>query len=138
MGSTLTPQRERFCQLVAEGRKLTEAYQQAFKTDNAKQHNIHKRASALANHPVVAARIEALREPVVLAARLSLTEHLDSLLRLRDAAVAAGNYSAAVAAEAARGKAAGLYKPREGWEGEVPTIVLNVGGVPIDPKQLGW
>lgn len=60
----------------------------------------------------VSARVAELRKPVADAAQVTLAGHLTRLSELRDAAEKEGKYSAAVTAEIARGKAAGLYVER--------------------------
>ena len=61
------------------------------------------------NHGKVTARISELRKPVVEEARLTLKQHLNDLLKLREKAVKGGAWSAAISAEMGRGKAAGLH-----------------------------
>ncbi len=48
--------------------------------------------------------------------------YLEKLKTLRDEAVAEGRYSAAIAPEIARGKAAGLYAEPSGMEGEIRIV----------------
>ena len=57
----------------------------------------------------VTARVAELREPVVKEAQMTLKSHLEDLQKLRNMAVKAEQYSAAITAEIARGKAAGIY-----------------------------
>jgi hypothetical protein len=57
----------------------------------------------------VAARVDELRKPVVEAAQITLASHLARLRALSEAAEGSAQYSAAITAEIARGKASGLY-----------------------------
>ncbi len=56
--------------------------------------------------------MDELREPAVEAAQITFEQHLKDLAEIRDAAMTADNHGAAVSAEVARGKAAGLYIAR--------------------------
>ena len=70
------------------------------------------RASELQNpdkYPLVAKAIDAERRASVERYKCSQERSLSTLARIRDAASAAGNYNAAVAAETRRGQIAGLY-----------------------------
>lgn len=57
----------------------------------------------------VTARIDEIRKPIVKESQLTLKQHLANLLELRELAVKSAAWSAAVAAEMGRGKAAGLH-----------------------------
>ena len=69
-------------------------------------------ASQLQNpklYPVVANYIEELRDEKMKQFDITYETHLSELGQIRKAALSRGNFSAAVNAEVARGKAAGLY-----------------------------
>jgi hypothetical protein len=106
---SLTPKREAFAQSVASGKTAADAYRAAFDATKMKAASIQQCASRLMADVKVTARVAALRLPVVEAAQLSLSVHLARLADLSDKAEKEGKYSAAVAAEVARGKASGLY-----------------------------
>ena len=74
------------------------------------------------DNPKVISRLEALREQAARRALLTLERHLEELATLRDEARAEGRYSAAIAAEIARGKAAGLYVEQSRTEGEIRIV----------------
>ena len=62
-----------------------------------------------------------------------LESHLDALRKLRNAAIAARQYSAAIRAEIAWGKAAGLYTEKVALDGGVevkPVKTYDFTGVP--------
>jgi phage terminase small subunit len=106
---SLTPKRERFCQEVASGKSQAEAYRAAFNAENMKDETVHQAASRLMANSNVSARVEELREPVAKKAQITLESHLEDLQRLRNMAVKANQMSAAISAEVARGKAAGVH-----------------------------
>lgn len=59
----LTPQREKFAQIVADGKSQSEAYRIAYpKAVNWKDDSVHNRASALMRNTQVYARTEELRQ----------------------------------------------------------------------------
>ena len=107
----LTEQQMRFAyELVTnEGRKTaTEcAIDAGFSKDSARQY-----ASKLQNpklYPLVVKYIGELRAEVQEKYGISFEKHLAELAKLRDDSAKKGAWSAAVNAEVARGKAAGLY-----------------------------
>lgn len=107
---TLTPKQERFAQEIASGKSQADAYRAAFDVSaSTKAETIHKRASELMQKGEVAGRVEELRKPIVEEIGITLKGHLDDLKRIRNAAVQSGQYGAAVSAEVARGKAAGVH-----------------------------
>jgi len=70
------------------------------------------KASMLQNpkyYPLVAERIKQEREDLQKKYQITSGKHFKKLQEIRDVALAAGSYSAAVNAEIARGKAGGLY-----------------------------
>lgn len=109
----LTPKQEKFAALIAGGMDQTNAYRESHDVKpTTKMLSIAQNASKLAALPHVAARIAEIRKPVIdklgAEARITLESHLQKLADLRDAAEKDGKYDAAVKAEIARGKAAGI------------------------------
>ena len=104
---TLTPRQEKFAQNVAKGMTKTQAALDAGYSPK----NAQKAGTALASNqnPKIKSRISVLRERAANLVSLNLSTHLTDLKDLRDGAMNAGMWSAAVAAEVARGRAAGLY-----------------------------
>lgn len=109
----LTKKQEDFAQAYvtqpAEKGAGSAAYRIAYKAGGMGANAIAREASLLLKNPKVAQRIAELRKPAAEAAQVTLEQHLDDLKRLRDRAEDEGKFSAAVSAEVARGKAAGLY-----------------------------
>lgn len=106
---SLTAKQELFCQAVASGQNQTEAYRTAYGATGMGSATIAVKASVLMDKAEVIGRIEEIRRPAVISARITLESHLEDLKELRDSAAAEGKWGPAVAAEISRGKAAGLY-----------------------------
>jgi len=77
-----------------------------------KPETIGRKAKELMDNGKIMAKIKELRAPAVEAMKLTLENHLMTLALLRDEAARNGVFGAAVSAEVARGKAAGLYIDR--------------------------
>lgn len=108
--SDLTPKQEAFAQAVASGMSQSDAYRAAYTVrETTKPDSVNQAASKVMADPKVASRVEELRKPVVEAAQITLASHLERLRALSAAAEQGGQYSAAITAEVARGKASGLY-----------------------------
>jgi DNA-binding transcriptional LysR family regulator len=106
---SLTPQREKFAQAVASGMNQSDAYREAFKVRvGTKLSSINVNASKLMSDTKVLQRVEELRAPIAKRAQITLESHLEDLQRLRNMAVKAEQFGAAITAEVARGKAAGI------------------------------
>jgi hypothetical protein len=129
---SLTAKQEVFAQAVARGLTQADAYREAFNVSaETKPETIYKRASELMSRGEIAGRIEALRAPVAKKAQITLEKHLEDLMVLRNAAVKDKKWAAAIQAEIARGKAAGIYveKHEHGGPGGGP---IPVTSVPVD------
>jgi phage terminase small subunit len=108
--SDITPKQEAFAQAVASGKSQSDAYRSAYTVrESTKAETVNQAASRLMADSNVSARVEELRKPVIEAAQITLASHLERLRALSAAAEAGNQYSAAIAAEVARGKASGLY-----------------------------
>ena len=105
----LTPKQEAFCLGVVEGRTALEAYKAAGYQPKATDQTKQQAASRLLNSKEIASRIAELRAPAAKQAGITLEGHLADLERLRDLAIGAAQFSAAITAEVARGKAAGIH-----------------------------
>jgi phage terminase small subunit len=107
----LTEMQQKFAELLVfnEGRKTpTEcAVEAGYDKDSA-----HVRASELRNpnkYPGVVKYIGELREEIQKKYEITFEKHVAELAKLRDSSRDKGAWSAAINAEVARGKAAGLY-----------------------------
>jgi len=105
----LTAKQELFCEEVVSGKTQADAYRTAYSAQDMLDKTIWVKASELMANGKVTGRIEELRAPVIKEAQLTLAAHLNNLLEIREHAVEDRNWSAAVSAETARGKAAGLH-----------------------------
>jgi phage terminase small subunit len=105
----LTPKQEAFANAVASGKTQADAYRAAFKVGaNTKPESVVQSASKLMADPNISSRVAELRKPVAEIAQITLKTHLEDLLKLRNMAAKEKQYSAAIAAEIARGKASGV------------------------------
>lgn len=106
----LTPKQEKFTQLVASGMNQSEAYREAYQVGpKTKPETVNQAASRIMANSKVSARVAELRKPIVEKAQITLEGHLRDLMMLRNMAVKEKQISAAIAAEVARGKAAGVH-----------------------------
>lgn len=106
----ITSQQEKFAQSVASGMSQSDAYRAAYKVKpTTKTESVNQNASRLMADVNISSRVDEIRKTVVKAAQLTLETHLNDLKGLRNMATKAEQYSAAISAEVARGKAAGLY-----------------------------
>ncbi len=115
----LTQKQENFCAAYIETGNASEAYRKAYNAEKMKPETVNNKAHALLKKGEIRARLEELRKPATESAQITLAQHLSTLEELRDEARAEGRYSAAIAAEIARGKAAGLYVERSQIAGEI-------------------
>jgi len=104
----LTERQEQFARVYATGTVTqTEAARQAgYSTPR-------QSAVDIMQNPVVLERIKELKEELSIKFEVTFENHVKKLSEIRDAALDKGNFTAAVAAEKARGQAAGLYVSRQ-------------------------
>lgn len=123
----LTPKQEAFAQAIVTGVNQSDAYRAAYKVrPGTKAESVNVAASKLMSDAKVTQRVAELREPVAKKAQITLESHLDDLMRLRNMAVKEKQYSAAITAEVARGKASGVHVEKSAVE------VAGKDGGPID------
>lgn len=123
----LTPKQEAFCLAYLETGNASEAYRHSYSVKSMSDTAVNREAKRLIDNPKIATRLEELRKPVRERAQISLESHLEALKSLRDRADASENFSAAITAEVARGKASGLYSDKEKPKAaERPQIIVNV------------
>jgi len=109
----LTPKQEAFAQAIVTGVNQSDAYRAAYKVrPGTKAESVNVAASKLMSDAKVTQRVAELREPVAKKAQITLESHLDDLMRLRNMAAKEKQYSAAITAEVARGKASGVHVER--------------------------
>lgn len=125
----LTPKKEAFAQAVVSGMSQSDAYRASFNVKAAtKPETVNQAASRLMADSNVSARVEELRVPVVKAAQITLASHLERLRSLSEAAESSNQFSAAITAEVARGKASGLYVEK--------TEVTGADGGPVQIARI--
>lgn len=109
----LTHKQELFATLIVQGRlSASDAYRAAYNATKMKPATVHRTAHEVLHTPNVAARIAELQREAAEAAKVTLTGHLEDLLKLRNDAAAAGEFAPAVRAEIARANAAGLLEEK--------------------------
>lgn len=103
MAALTNARHERFAQELAKGSAASVAYVTAGYRES------RSAASRLCANVNISARVSELKERGALRAEITLESHLADLAELRDKAAEAKQYSAAIAAEVARGKASGVH-----------------------------
>lgn len=120
MKRPLTVKQEAFCLAYLETGNASEAYRRAYDAVKMKPATVNRKANELISDGKITARLDELRRPAVEKAQVTLECHLNDLKKLRDNAEAAGQFSAAISAEVARGKAAGLYSEKGKEDEDAP------------------
>lgn len=105
----LTAKQEAFCLAFIETGNATESYRLAGYSSSMADKTAGEAASRLLKNSKVIARLAELRAPAAEKAGITLDSHLAELADLRDKAKDARQFSAAIAAEIARGKASGVH-----------------------------
>lgn len=105
----LTVQQSEFVRHVLAGQTASDAYRNAYNTENMLDSTIWAEASRLRHNQNVAAWLAAAKMAKLGTATVTLADHLQELESLRELGKATGNIGAAVNAEVSRGKAAGHY-----------------------------
>jgi len=103
MPALTNARQEAFARGLAEGKSQAKAFAEA----GYKPSEPH--ASRLASSGKVAARISEIRAAATQKLGMTLAQHLEDLRSLREEARKNGQYSAAISAEIARGKASGVH-----------------------------
>ncbi len=127
--AVLDPAEERFCREFVECGVMYEAYRRSRGISGMSRRTLSEHATRLMGNPLVRERIAEIRRQAAALAAVSLAGHLEELRRLRDCAVEKGMLNAAISAEIARGKAAGLYE-KKGPSAALPAVkVLDLGSM---------
>lgn len=125
----LTPKQEAFCIAYLKTGNASEAYRQAYDAGGMTAASVNRKAKEVLDNVKITARLAELRKPAADKAKITLESHLDDLRMLRNAAVKDKKWDAAVKAEVARGRAAGIYIERH--------EVTGKGGGPMESKVEG-
>ena len=114
MARKLTPQQEKFAQLIASGMNQSGAYRAAYNAKRMKALTVNNESSKLARNPHIAARVADIRKPIVERARYDLQEAMDESGKAMVLGLMLGQPSAVVSAVALRAKLNGLdVEPRK-------------------------
>jgi len=123
---SLTDLQRNYVVNLASGMTQIAAYKAAgYSHENMSDPAIRVNASRLRNSPNIALILDTLAAESLDAARVTMSDHLSELARLRMRAEASGNYGAAVQAEQLRGKAGGLYVEQHREVAEDPLTILE-------------
>ena len=109
----LTEQQMAFALQILDGKTATEAYLLAYPTSQTwPRASVWAHASRTLNHDKVLAWLSAWRAQAMVSGVTTIEEHTAQLMRIRELALASGNYGAAAKCEESRGRANGLYVDR--------------------------
>ena len=103
MAALKNARHEKFAQELAKGSAQIDAYVEAGygRSEGA--------ASRLSRNVKIEARVAEIKAGAAISAGITLQSHLDDLKDLRDKALSARQFAAAITAEIARGKASGVH-----------------------------
>lgn len=125
----LTAKQEKFCQAVVSGLNISDAYRSAYDAGGMKPATVNRSAKELTDNPKIAARVQALRKPVVEEVQYGLKQAMSEAQQAFDVALEKGNGGAMVAAATLRAKLNGLLVERK----EIRTGPLD--GLPTDELE---
>lgn len=106
----LTPKQEKFCLVYLETGNASEAYRQAYNTENMKPESINVKASELLASGKIAVRLSELRAPAIAKAQLTVEDLLRELEEARRLALDTEAPAPAVSATMGKAKLLGLDK----------------------------
>ena len=132
----LTAKQEAFCLAFVATGKPVDAYRAAGYSPDMSDKTAGEAASRLLKDSKILARLAIVRAPAAQKAGITLESHLADLKDLRDKARGEGKYSAAVAAEVARGKVSGFYIDKVALTGANGGPVQNVSMSPDQFKEI--
>lgn len=136
----LTPMQSAYVNNVLKGMSYTDAYQSAYNTDNQAMTTIWTRSSELNRNSAISLWLSRAREEGAIFQACTYANSLNRLANLSDGAEKAGQYSAAVKAEEARGKLEGLYVDRVEQvgvtEAEVALLALTKALGPVAARGI--
>ncbi|HET8689042.1 MAG TPA: hypothetical protein VFM18_20725 [Methanosarcina sp.] len=120
---------ECFALARVSGLSQADAYRKCYNSSTTNENSVHRKAYDVEHHPLVMARIQELRGPIVEEVQLTLKNHLLELERLKALAEQNGKIEAAIKAEKHRGEASGLYvsKVDANVNGNVTVEIVRYG-----------
>lgn len=130
-GDTLTPKQEKFAQLVVEYSNYTQAYREAYNTENQAPSTVWAHAWQLATqHDLVKTRIAELNDQK----KIDITPEYISqrMTRTYEAATGDKQHSAAVKAMDLAAKVAGLYETGTHITTTIQQIAPSFAGLSVD------
>lgn len=129
MRQKLTLKQEKFCLAYIKTGNATEAYRQTYSTANTKPASMNRIAAKLMDNVNIISRIKEIRAPIIEKAQMTLESHLTDLMLLRNLATQKNQIAAAITAEIARGKAAGIHieKSQVNLNNLNPMVIIRNG-----------
>ena len=123
----LTSKQERFCQEIAKGLNQSDAYREAYDTENMKDEVIHNEACVLMKNHYITIRIKELTEEALEHVKYDIEAHYRELEQIRQLALVPNGENGrielhpAIKATELKGKLKGLYIERvEQTNKEIP------------------
>ena len=135
MAKGITEKQEKFCVAYIKSGNATAAYRKAGYGKRMKPKSVNESASRMLKNVKIATRIRDLRAKVEERSVITLDTHLRDLKSLRDAAKRDKQFSAAISAEAYRGKASGCYSFRDDGGDLPPSGEPGEGEVTLDKAR---
>ncbi|WGE88065.1 terminase small subunit [Actinobacillus equuli subsp. haemolyticus] len=126
--NNLTPKQEAFALKYVELGNASEAYRQAYNTDEMKSETVHRKANELMSNGKITARIDELKAEHQARHKLTVDDLLIDLDEARNIAKENGNANAMISATMAKAKLLGLDKPTlevavNGTLDNIPTVI---------------
>jgi len=133
----LSAKQEAFCVEYVKSGNASAAYRGAGYSNGASEKSVNESASRLLKSVKIQSRLSELRLAIGEASQVTLQSHLADLLWLREMAAKSGKYAAAVQAEMARGKVAGLYIERITMSGGLDIVEkVDLTALSIDELRV--
>ncbi len=135
----LTAKQEKFARLVAEGKTQSEAYRLAYNCVNNKPDTIWSRASELANHSGVSARIEELRRQFTqnldIASQITVERQLEYCQKAIQECLQSGDWANLFKGLDMQNKLLGLYAPIKNETTTKLQAYIIQTNLPIEPLE---
>lgn len=109
--NNLTPKQEAFALKYVELGNASEAYRQAYNTDEMKPETVHRKANELMSNGKITARIDELKAEHQARHRLTVDDLIQELTKAQAIAEQNGNVNAMISATMSKAKLLGYDKP---------------------------
>lgn len=136
--ANLTPKQEGFCKSYIETGNASQAYRLNYDASGMNENSINRKAKELLDHGKIAARLDELREVIIVKHNITIESLLAELEEARQMAFATGKAAPAVAASMGKAKLVGLdrqiidHTSTDGSMTPKPSVSIN----PLVVKEL--